>query len=366
MANLYTGNGTQISVGGELTNAQVKSALLSAVASGDVNLGATIGATLSYISPGTAWETNAETAYQNLLNAYKEIPNSGIPFFISTDQHGRGVEVNRWLNNHDKSVNGMEVMNLNLGDTVTDVFNEFELSSIYNRSRQIKNHIMVFGNHEIKMSTEVPNLYDLNRWFISTRGRKFYIGPMGCFTVYDDAHSVKYVCVANYILDEAGNSTKGLTADAAKWLLAELAKNDGYDVIYLQHWPMYTSRRNRNEIEEQVTDTARENANPETQNYKIWQMLKARKAKASGTFQDCDGNTHDFDFSICENNLLCTLHGHEHVELMSTADGLTAYAADLLSDSRRCTFGLIDRLNSKVTFWVFDSTGCLDPLELPI
>ena len=97
MVNLYAGNGQIISVGGggEVTTAQVKSALLSAVASGDVNLGSAIGATLSYTSPGTAWEANAETAYQNLLNAYKEIPNSGIPFFISTDQHGRGLEQHR-------------------------------------------------------------------------------------------------------------------------------------------------------------------------------------------------------------------------------------------------------------------------------
>lgn len=188
-------NGKVISVsgGGEVTTAQVKSALITAVASGDVNLGSAIGATLAYTSLGTAWETNAATTYANLLAAYKEIPNSGIPFFISTDQHGRGVEVNRWLNNHDAAVNGMEVMNLNLGDTVNDIFNEYELSNIYARSWQIKNHIMVYGNHEIKMKSEIPNYYDLSRWFISTRGRKNNIGPMGCFTVYDDAHSVKYV-----------------------------------------------------------------------------------------------------------------------------------------------------------------------------
>ena len=43
-------NGKVISVsgGGEVTTAQVKSALISAVASGDVNLGSAIGATLAY------------------------------------------------------------------------------------------------------------------------------------------------------------------------------------------------------------------------------------------------------------------------------------------------------------------------------
>ena len=231
---IYDINGNEIASGGEPTIAQVKTVLLSAIASGDVNMGASVGATLGYTSPGTAWETNAETAYNNLLTAYKEIPNSGIPFFISTDQHGRGLEQHRWLNNFDADINGMGVMSLNLGDTVTDVFSESWMTGFYNRTWQVKNFIGVFGNHEIKAGTETPNFYDLNRGFISTRGRKFYVGPMGCFTVYDDTHSVKYVCVANYYQTGSGIA-RGLDADSAEWLVSELEKNDGYDVIYLQH-----------------------------------------------------------------------------------------------------------------------------------
>lgn len=364
MANLYSGSGEIIAVsgnGGGVTNAQVKTALISAIASGDVNLGSAIGATLSYTSPGATWETNAATAYQNLLNAYKAIPNSGIPFFIGTDHHGRGVEVHRWLNNHDKTINGMEVMNLNLGDTVIDVFNESELSDIYNRSWQIKNHIMVFGNHEIKMSTETPNLYDMNRLFTSTRGRKFYVGPMGCFTVYDDAHSVKYVCVANYY-SAGGGIERGLDADSAEWLVNELAKNDGYDVVYLQHWPVFTTKRLRADTAE-TADTENHSG---SYNYKIWQMLIARKNKQSGTFADSLGGVHTYDFTNCEHDLLITIHGHNHAENISTVDGLTAYAANGYLKNNSCTFGLIDRLNNKVTFWVFDSQSCLEPLELAI
>lgn len=355
---LFDANGNAVA---EVSSADIKTALIGAVADGSVNVGNVIGATLSYTSPGTDWENNAVSAYENMLAAYKEIPNSGIPIFISTDQHGRGVEVNRWMNNHDSDANGLHAMNLNLGDTVIDVFNESELSNIYARSFQIKNHIMVFGNHEIKASTETPNLYDLNRWFISTRGRKFYIGPMGCFTVYDDTHSVKYVCVANYYNTESG-ITRGLDADSAEWIVSELAKNDGYDVVYLQHWPVFTTKRLRGD-EAETADTENHS---NSYNYKIWRMLIDRKNKASGTFADSLGGEHPYDFTDCKHELLITLHGHNHQEQMSTVDGLTAYAADLLGDNRTCTFGLIDRLNSKVTFWVFSSTGCLDPLELPI
>lgn len=367
MSDLYTGNGEIISVSGgnELTTTQIKTALLSAVASGDVNLGSTIGATLSYTSPGEAWETNAAAAYQNLLTAYKKIPNSGIPFFISTDQHGRGVEVNRWLNNHDAAVNGMEVMNLNLGDTVNDYFNDGELSNIYARSWQIKNHIMVYGNHEIKMSKEIPNYYDLSRWFISTRGRKCNVGPMGFFSVYDDAHSVKYVCITYYILDADGGSTKGVTTEAADWLLSELSANDGYDIVFLKHWPMFDSCMQRDD-EAETTEGLNTITGGNAAEFALWQILVDRKNKTSGTYTDAEGTEHSYNFSDCEHDFLLCLHGHIHAEWYTTMRGLTAYAAPMCGDTRACTFGLIDRINSKVTFWVFDSTGCLDPLELPI
>ena len=358
---IYDINGNEIASGGEVSTAQIKTALMSAIASGDVNIGASVGATLGYTSPGTAWETNAETAYNNLLTAYKEIPNSGIPFFISTDQHGRGLEQHRWLNNFDADINGMGVMSLNLGDTVTDVFGESWMTGFYNRTWQVKNFIGVFGNHEIKAGTETPNFYDLNRGFISTRGRKFYVGPMGCFTVYDDPHSVKYVCVANYYQTESGIAS-GLDADSAEWLVSELEKNDGYDAIYLQHWPVFTTKRLRT-ADSETADTENHSS---SYNYKIWRMLVARKNKQSGTFNDVNGGPHAYDFSKCEHDLLITMHGHNHEEQMSTVDGLTAYAADMFGDTRTCTFGLVDRLNSKVTFWVFDSTGCLEPMELPI
>lgn len=366
MANLYTLNGEVITVGGEITTEQVKKAFIEAVASGDVNTGSVVGTTLAYTSPGTDWETYANTAYQNLLTAYKAIPNSGIPFFVTTDQHGRGVEANRWLNNKDANANGMGVINLNLGDTVSDYFNEGELSDIYSRSWQIKNHIMVFGNHEIKMTTEVPNLYDLNRWFISTRGRKVNVGPMGLFTVYDDAHSVKYVCVSYYSEGGDGNIVKGLTTGAAKWLVEELKKNDGYDVVYLQHEPLSDSCMQRGDATE-TTEGLSTITGAAEREFAMWQILVDRKNKTSGTYTDINGGVHDYDFSGCKYELLLSLHGHVHEEWYSTARGLISYAAPAYCyGSYGCVFGLIDRLNSKVTFWVFNNNGCLNPLELPI
>lgn len=44
---IYDIHGNEIAAGGEVTTAQVKSAMISAIASGDINLGSAVGATVS-------------------------------------------------------------------------------------------------------------------------------------------------------------------------------------------------------------------------------------------------------------------------------------------------------------------------------
>ena len=357
--SIYDINGKEIASGGEVTTAQVKSALISAVASGDVNLGSAIGATLSYTSPGTAWETNAETAYQNLLTAYKEIPNSGIPFFISTDQHGRGVEQHRWFNNRD--TDGMHALNINLGDTVVDTFGTTAMNNILARTWQIKNFVSVVGNHEFKEGSEPVNSYDINRTFITTMDGVKAVSPLNCYSIVEGSHNYKIMVVDTNII----GTGQGLTPAVADWIITELKSNDGKDILWLNHWPVFDSFQQR-EDDEETTNEANTITGGGAVQFAIWQMLLDRKNKASGTYTDIEGVAHSYDFSDCESDLLCCLHGHIHSEWYTVAKGLTAYAAPMCGDTRTCTFGLIDRLNSKVTFWVFDSTGCLDPLELPI
>ena len=355
MSILYTGNGGVLSVGGDVTTAQVKSAMISAIASGDINLGSAVGATVSYTSPGTAWETNANTAYQNLLTAYKEIPNYGVPFFISTDQHGRGMEQHRWMNNAD--VDGMEVINMNLGDSTQDVYGTEAIQSFLSRTRMLKNFCAVPGNHDYKHGSEEVRRFVISGGFFSTMNRRMSETD-GCnYVVLDNAHNVKFIALDNY--DDAGIVSNmphpHVSTEAAEWMIEELSRNDGYDIVILRHEPICKTSRTRGESEETAYD-----------DFAVWDLLLARKNKSSGTFTDDDGVARSYDFTGCNGDLLCTLHGHTHEERISTVDGLTAYAADWYGNNFRCTFGLIDRLNSKVTFWVFDSTGCLEPLELPI
>ena len=355
MSNLYTGKGTVISVGGEVTTSQIKSAMISAIASGDINLGSAVGATVSYTSPGTAWETNANTAYQNLLTAYKAIPNYGIPFFISTDQHSSGMEQHRWMNNAD--VDGMEVININLGDSVLDRYGSSAIQGFLERTKMLKNFCAVPGNHDYAYGSETVSRFVISSGFFSTMNRRMSETD-GCnYVVLDKAHNVKFIAIDNY--DDAGIVSNMphpyLNTETADWLVDELSRNDGYDIVILRHEPICKTSRTRSETVETEYGTD-----------SLWSLLLGRKNKSSDTFTDNEGVSHSYDFSDCGGDLLCTLHGHTHEERLSVADGLTAYAANWYGDNKCCTFGLIDRLNSKVTFWAFDSTGCLDPLELEI
>jgi hypothetical protein len=100
----------------------------------------------------------------------------------------------------------------------------------------------------------------------------------------------------------------------------------------------------------------------------MWSVLKDRKNNRSGTITDSSGVEHSYNFSNCKTELLVSLHGHSHEELYLQEENMLSYSADWYGNgnANRCTFGLIDRMNSKVIFWVFDNTGCWEPLELAI
>ena len=357
---IYDIYGNPISTDGTVSSADIKTALVGAVADGTVSLGESIGATLGYTSPGTDWETYANTAYQNLLTAYKAVPQSGIPLFIATDQHGRGVEMHRWMNNTD--VDGMNVLNINLGDTVEDKFGTYSLDNILARTKQIKNFISAVGNHDKSTGAEVANHYYLNKTFITTMERVVNVGPMNCYSIVDGEHNVKIMVVDTNTLDADGALGQGFPTTAAKWIIQELSESNNMDILWVDHWPLWDSCRQREDTEETYDIIT---GSTEVQ-FAMWQALIDRKNKVSGTYTDTEGVEHSYDFSGCTGDLLCCLHGHIHAEWYTTMNGLTAYAADWYGNNKACTFGLIDRINGKVTFWVFGSTGCLDPLELPI
>lgn len=343
------------------SDADVKTAFMELVASGEINLGASIGATLVYNNLPDAWITNATTAYNSMHDKYVELANGSIPFFISTDQHSGGVEQHRWANNIDSD--NVNFASINLGDTVYDIYGESQLNGILARTKQVKHYIGVVGNHDAWWrGDDVPNVHQLTKYFHSTYDREVTTGKNSSYSVIDRKHAVKYVIVDTYsdVGVSKGNVTNDqLTGDLADWLIAELS-DDKRDIILLQHWMLYAPAR---------VYTYR-NGNPCTDGIGGVQALRglvtARKNKTSGSVTDKDGVAHAYDFTGCEHDLLCALHGHQHEEMYAKLDNLLCYVADWYGNSRSCTFGLIDRANQKLRVWKFDSTAVYDELVLDL
>ena len=346
----------------------IKESFLELVANGEINLGSPIGSILAYNNITDAWVTNATTAYNNLLSAYREKPNVSIPFFISTDQHGQGtnLEQHRWMNNKD--VDGLNLANINLGDTAYDYYAESIFNTAYSRTRQIKNYIGIVGNHDKNYHSggDTPSDFILNKTFLTNYPSVRARVTGGCYVAYDGLHSVKYICIDNYILASNKQSfSRGWSTGIATWILDELQKNDGYDIIVCAHFPMHPKHRLRSEVEETATQSSAENYNSPHQ-MACWNLMLARKNKTSGTYEDFDGVTHSYDFTGCKNDVLCILSGHAHEERISTSYGVTDYTADWYGNNQSCTFGLVDRTSEKLHIWKFDSTAVYDELVLDI
>lgn len=364
--SLYDKDGNVIG-GGSITDNEIRDAFLSAIANGTIRMGEAVGATLTYNNLTDAWITNATTQYNAMKAKYKDLSNYAVPFFISTDQHSSGLEQHRWVNNIDSD--GINITNINLGDTVLDSFSTSALEGYAERVKQVKNFIGVVGNHDTAKHTNagtnaslIPNVYDLTRTFNSTYDRFVVNGEHASYTVIDHEHNVKYIVSDNYIHGENGTmiSNMDLSADYCEWLIGELSKDD-YDIVFLQHWLLHSTGEH-NEYKDR-SDTIVSNVTGQAQ---LRVVLAGRKAKTTGTISDHDSGTHSFNFSGMEHDLLCMLAGHWHKECYATLDDVLCYAADWYGNNQSCTFGLVDRANEKLRIWKFDSTAVYDELVLDI
>lgn len=357
----YDGYGNVLAgVSGE----EVKKALLSGVAEGSINLGTAVGATLATTGLTDPWTANAETAYQNLLAAYNANPNANIPFFLTTDQHSMGLEANRWVNNRD--YDGMNLANLNLGDSVHDKHYPAELEQIYARTKQIRNYIGVAGNHEAVYASGYPmSNARISKVFGTTNLRKVMSkSPAPVYAVIDDFHRVKYLAVEEYFIDDAGGTTftRGFHTDAVDFIIRELSVDDGYDIILLKHWfPILENGglyKNRDGTDNTESASGYDAA--------FTQMMKARKAKTAGMYTDLNGTAHSYDFTGCKTDILCGLHGHGHNEIYGYTGDLLCYAANGYLNDKASVFGLVDRKNGKLRIWEFSTDGCLDEFAMNI
>lgn len=308
------------------------------------------------------WESDREIiideAYRKLLNIYKENPDI-IPIFVCTDSHRWSPQhPQRFVNNID--TDGMKIANINLGDDVTECWEDLKFDTIYNNIRYIKNYIGVCGNHD-KWGGTGTTEYFLRRIFTSQNAE--YIGKSKrcCYSVTDGKHNVKYIVFDPYYAPNSGVPMVSIPTQVAKWVINELSKNDGYDIIFLNHQPLTDNNIHRDGTKQ----TWKMESYEEPIFNALFNVLKDRKNKRKGTYTDTDGIDNQYDFSQCENDLLCLLHGHSHEELYYIEDGLTSYVCDwdgAESTGYKSTFIAIDRSEETLIVLIAKGSENVEPV----
>ena len=303
-----------------------------------------------------SWKDNMLIQYSKLLEVMGNKPTSVIPIFISSDTHGNGVEQHRIIHNLDKD--GIEINNIFLGDNTpydSVPIKDYNLK-MRERVKDCKNFIAVVGNHDfIHSEKSENNYYNLNYCYLSTLRIRKCKSKDGSYVAYDDRRGVKFVVINNIAFTTEIKPVYKF-GDMVDWLIDELSANDGYDVVILKHW-----------MDDRVFEsrTGAHTLSP-ADNYATF--FDARKNKTSGTFNDSTGSSHVYDFSNCKQDLLCVLHGHEHIELKYNEVGhVTTYCAhNFNSGNYDCMFGAIDREDNVLRVYRWNTIEAFDEWVIPL
>lgn len=337
-------------------------------------------------SARVATDTGLDVAYASVIeeakNAWMVEANGNtdkIPLIIHTDQHGNFSKP-LW-DTIGKMVDWYEISKVaNLGDTISawadadadhPLTKNVELEAYIESMESVpySKRIEVFGNHDTWKIVDgntvglSPQNY-LRKYFknIYARGKDNY----GNMVVYDDRYNVKYLIISGMAYDSeiGGYSHYVIPSASWDWIIDQLEMADGYDVVVMSHVPLGSAGAT-------ATDPTGE-ISGETVGSFSWvartDLWTARKNKTSGSFTDQYGVTHAYDFTRCDGELLCGLHGHQHY------DGYY-YAGDALLDAffdayyispRAIHFVLIDRENRQLNVWKVDDTPQVQNYQIPL
>jgi len=366
MARLYDVNGNPIDLGADVIVDQdmVTQSIVQGITNGDIVLpmvsttGQTLSITGSYFA-STSWVENEHTAYNSMFTRYQELGGNCVPFFATSDQHGMGLNGNRQANNID--TDGIEFNNFNCGDTDPDVFYEPTINGYREASKYIKNYASTVGNHDLKNVDESSfdhAHYVIRYGFITTRPNAKYINnQMQSYSYIDGKHGCKFIMLDLYDYRGVGGNSMPhpyVNTETAKWLIDELTNNENCDVVLVTHEPIFESTN---------TILNRNGESSTYAGYGLRNLMLARKTKSSGVYTDNEGNNHNYDFTGCKHDLLCTLHGHTHAELYCNDDGLATYT---FTNGQCGTFGLIDRKYELLRIYRFDESNVYDELTITI
>lgn len=311
-----------------------------------------------------------------------------IPVIIHTDQHGRLSSASKpiftSLGNLVPWYDVSKIMNL--GDCVGDHWEDADTENPFLSCGDletmmecladipISKRLDVYGNHDTWYhdadgnDVVVPDQARLSQYFRNIFARNPNSNQQGYFVDYDNKYNVKYVVVSGFEYTTS-RSTYRISTAQMKWIISEMSKDDGYDIVVVSHAPLYY--QSSTEVfptgmtpSDEGSTVVYRLSNVDTDG-----LFNARKNKTSGTVTDSDGVEHTFDFSGCTTDILCGLHGHMHIDAYNYAggeeNGLLNVTFDWFADNTM-HFVLVDRVNRQLNVWKVDSTNTVQNYQVPL
>lgn len=362
-------NGNPIPLGAISTPTakQVKNAVLELIVSGEVTIeqlgGSTGQSKPLIILNDEGFKANAQISLELLTTEIANYDYSCIPIWAITDTHNMlPVDDNYDIGQYINDISPQGLMALFLGDICDTVFSPtYALANYRNHVDAFDKVISVVGNHDRATNSQtdsdkIATHTNINKFFI-TEG--FERADDVLYGSYNDVdYTVRYLVLNPYEIVPMENGEKvRIGTKQMSWLIKNLTECDR-DIIILMHQLFNDLHIHRDGTKQTWGDAP-------TILQKVWNMLKDRKNKRSGTITDSDNVVHNYDFSNCESDLLCCLHGHTHEELYIQDEGLLAYAFDY-GCQKNCAFVSVNRAENKLKVAQFNPTTVRDRLELAL
>lgn len=317
-----------------------------------------------------------------------------VPYVLHTDQHnnlttdqGLAISIFQYLG---VALNWSEISAcIGLGDVDLVKANYTKMNDVLSYVPRAK-RIDIWGNHDLwNNSTTVDSQFviDFDTVYPYFNNENYgdeshAYNHKGIEYHIDQARKIKYICIAGWEVDSAlgGNSHYNITSDSMDGIIDALEMEDEYDIVILAHCSP-VQHGHRYDIGE-PTDSGdalydqpvlvSEDAgvtSPVVVGVDIDGLIESRNAKTSGSVNDSYGNTHAYDFTQCNGNIVCILVGHGHQDRLgySPNEGIPTIMYDAYAyETHPFYFANLDRSNGTVDGWKITSGGLVQAYSVPL
>lgn len=310
-----------------------------------------------------------------------------VPMVVHADQHGQLTANNSLFAYLSKAVPWADASAcIGLGDTANYSVAAFQNMESCLSGIPKEKQINIWGNHDTWYGSINDNLLTeehltvLNTYFDNSafNGNHKY-NDYGIESMIDESRKIKYVVIGGWEYDHdiGGYSHYIIGSESMEHIIQMLSENDGYDIILLSHIQPFRSQTASSWLHPPVEDGETQGGGGgmsvnvgmvvDSNDTAIDQMLIDRKNKASGTVNDSYGNSHAYDFTGCNSDLLCCFAGHEHCDKYMWQNGnIPVYLFDAYAyDNHPVYFVNINRASGWMNIWKIDDVPTVYNYQIP-